>query len=130
MSVTGPRTGPSFSSQMYGNQCANRAAHVPGRCRMLKGSHTYPTGFGEAASTWPTQPVPERCEPVTRMLCTGAVSREGGAVRVDTPGYRADTRMGMATLSQLIARHAGVKQRAVVPAYRAVARANVFLPGP
>jgi hypothetical protein len=38
--------------------------------------------------------------------------------------------MGMATLSQLIARHAGVKQRAVVPAYRAVARANVFLPGP
>jgi hypothetical protein len=38
--------------------------------------------------------------------------------------------MGMATLSQLIARHRGVKQRAVVPAYRAVARANVFLPGP
>ena len=36
----------------------------------------------------------------------------------------------MATLSQLIARHAGVKQRAVVPAYRAMARANVFLPGP
>jgi hypothetical protein len=36
----------------------------------------------------------------------------------------------MATLSQLIARHAGVKRRAVVPAYRVVARANVFLPGP
>jgi hypothetical protein len=36
----------------------------------------------------------------------------------------------MPTLSQLIARHAGVKQRAVVPAYRAVARANVFLPAP
>jgi hypothetical protein len=36
----------------------------------------------------------------------------------------------MATLSQLIARHAGVKQRAVVPAYRAMARANVFLPAP
>jgi sulfotransferase 6B1 len=36
----------------------------------------------------------------------------------------------MPTLSQLIARHAGVKRRAVVPAYRAVARANVFLPAP
>lgn len=38
--------------------------------------------------------------------------------------------MGMPKLSQLIAQHAGVKRRAVVPAYRAVARANVFLPGP
>jgi len=38
--------------------------------------------------------------------------------------------MVMTTLAQLIARHAGVKQRAVVPAYRAMARANVFLPGP
>src|SRR5712691_8337720 len=36
----------------------------------------------------------------------------------------------MPTLTQLIARHEGVKRRAVVPAYRAVARANVFLPGP
>jgi len=36
----------------------------------------------------------------------------------------------MPKLSQLIARHAGVKRRAVVPAYRAVARANVFLPAP
>jgi len=36
----------------------------------------------------------------------------------------------MPTLSQLIAQHAGVKRRAVVPAYRAVARGNVFLPGP
>lgn len=36
----------------------------------------------------------------------------------------------MPTLSQLIARHAGAKRRAVVPAYRAVARANVFLPAP
>ena len=36
----------------------------------------------------------------------------------------------MPTLSQLIAQHAGVKRRAIVPAYRVVARANVFLPGP
>src|SRR4249919_2460645 len=36
----------------------------------------------------------------------------------------------MPTLTKFIARHETVKQRAAVPAYRAVARANVFLPGP
>jgi hypothetical protein len=36
----------------------------------------------------------------------------------------------MPTLTKLIARHETVKRRAAVPAYRAVARATVFLPGP
>jgi hypothetical protein len=36
----------------------------------------------------------------------------------------------MPTLTKFIARHETVKQRAAVPAYRAVARAAVFLPGP
>ena len=36
----------------------------------------------------------------------------------------------MPTLSRLLARHDTVKRRAVIPAYRAVARSNVFYPGP
>src|SRR4051812_16871579 len=36
----------------------------------------------------------------------------------------------MPTLSRLLARHDAVKRRAVIPAYRAVARSNVFYPGP
>jgi sulfotransferase family protein len=36
----------------------------------------------------------------------------------------------MPTLTKLIARHETVKRRAAVPAYRAVARVAVFLPGP
>ena len=36
----------------------------------------------------------------------------------------------MPHLAQLIARHDSLKRRAVIPAYRAAARANVFFPGP
>ena len=36
----------------------------------------------------------------------------------------------MPALSQIIAQHPALKRRVVVPAYRAAARANVFLPGP
>ena len=36
----------------------------------------------------------------------------------------------MPTLQKLIARNQGLKQRAVVPTYRALARTNVFFPGP
>src|SRR5919201_1359490 len=53
---------------MYGNHTSMGASKMPRRCRRLSGSQMNPTGgdWG-AANMRPTQVVPDRCDPVTRM---------------------------------------------------------------